>query len=106
MAIDPSKRIQNQDRELEEENGTSEQFESDTQRIIHRHLANPDDIITDADIESVRIGMTPPASENQEEVADRFEAEMNSEPQGTDTEEPVKGSEDIPPTPWEVVNDD
>jgi hypothetical protein len=50
--------------------------------------------------------MTPPASENQEEVADRFEAEMNSEPQGIDTEEPVKGSEDIPPTPWEVVNDD
>lgn len=109
MAIDPTKQVQKQEGEEEERNGTREQFESDTQKIIHRHLANPDDIITDADIESVRIGMTPPDGESQDEMADRFEAELNVNTPRTgeqETKEPGEGSENIPPTPWEVLNDE
>ncbi len=34
-------------------------FESDTQKIVHRHLQNQNDTITEDDIRGVRIGMTP-----------------------------------------------
>ena len=34
-------------------------FESDTQRIVRRHLENKDDVIKEEDIASIRIGMTP-----------------------------------------------
>ena len=33
--------------------------ESDSQRIIHRHLENKDDIITDEDIRNIRVGANP-----------------------------------------------
>ena len=34
-------------------------FESDTQKIVHRHLQNQNDTITEEDIRGVRICMTP-----------------------------------------------
>lgn len=36
-----------------------ERFMTDTEKIIHRHLSNKDDVITEEDIRSVRIGISP-----------------------------------------------
>src|SRR5437763_510103 len=58
-----------------------ERFESDTQRIIHRHLENENDVITDEDIRNVRVGLTPlvDESEQQENLEERVdEAEEES----------------------------
>ncbi|HWJ27996.1 MAG TPA: hypothetical protein VNS32_15730 [Flavisolibacter sp.] len=103
MAIDPTKPLSNQEEEKQKD--PKEQFESDTQRIIHRHLADPDDIITDEDIKKVRIGMMPPSMETPDEMADRFEEELNLPADHQSEEEPRDRSEELPPNPWQLVDD-
>jgi hypothetical protein len=76
-----------------------EQFQSDTQRIVKRHLENKDDVITEEDIRNVRVGMTPPLDdateealeEREEKVADRKSIDEESAPDGQKL------------TPWDVV---
>jgi hypothetical protein len=78
-----------------------ERFVSDTQKIIHRHLADEDDLITEEDIRNVRVGMVPPADEQTTPAsADRefeeLEKELNEEtPDDAD-------KSDKPVTPWDV----
>jgi hypothetical protein len=43
-----------------EQEQPSTPFESDTQRIVRRHLEDPNHVITDEDLKSIRVGMTPP----------------------------------------------
>lgn len=56
---------------------TPNEFESDTQKIIRRHLENENDQITDEDIRNVRVGVTPPLDEISfgDEVDDEIENE-------------------------------
>lgn len=55
------------DQEPNEQNIPSQPLETDTDRIVHRHLQNKDDIITDEDIRSVRVGL--PAEGDKPTVA-------------------------------------
>ena len=79
----------------EENNQPEQSFESDTQRIIHRHLNNKEDIITDEDIRNVRIGVTPPIPDDP--TLARFEDEENNG-------EPANYDEQT--TPWDTVEDE
>jgi len=93
----------------ENENNQSpdrEHFESDTQRIMHRHLKNKDDIITDEDIASIRVGMTPPefdgaGAELMQDAVAGTEAAAPGELADDDDHE---GTERI--TPWDTVEGD
>lgn len=67
-------------------NRTENQFESDTQRIIHRHLSNKDDVITDEDIRNVKVGATPAMPD--EATLARFEDDEN---------------ENNPISPWDLT---
>lgn len=83
-----------------EENVNDQQFESDTQRIIHRHLKDKNDIITDEDIASVRVGMTPEFDEATEE---RFENDDKLE----QIEDDILGKDDTQTgeaTPWDAID--
>lgn len=81
-------------------NGQSpDRFESDTERIIHRHLSNKDDVITDDDIRNVRIGVTPTPQQIQDKQ-EQFENEVESAAQSTNEEEPDQTGE--PTTPWDL----
>jgi hypothetical protein len=42
-----------------------EDFESDTKKLVRRHLSDKDHVITDEEIASIRVGMIPPL-ENEE----------------------------------------
>lgn len=53
------------------EDVNNENFESDTHKIVRRHLENEDDIITDEDIANIRVGMVPPEFDKATEA--RFE---------------------------------
>ena len=69
--------------------------ESDTQKIIHRHLENKDDIITDEDIKNVKVGVTPAVPDAAtlarfEDVEDERKDETNEEGK--------------PLTPWDLVD--
>jgi len=99
---------ENVDRNENTENVNEDRFESDTQRIIRRHLENKDDIITDEDIASVRVGMTPPQFD--EATAARFEddnatEELEEKMLGdTDDIEEEKNSDDDKATPWDTID--
>jgi len=58
---------------------SNERFESDTQKIVRKHLSDPNHVITEEEIANVRIGMTPSADaptqqaleEGEDRIADR-----------------------------------
>ena len=91
------------------ENVDNERFESDTQKIVRRHLENKDDVITDEDIAGVRVGLVPPEFDSATEA--RFEGEEARE----DVEEDILGdTEDMKKdenldegqiTPWDTLDE-
>jgi hypothetical protein len=99
---------ENVDNKDNTENMDNERFESDTQKIIRRHLENQDDVITDEDIASVRVGMVPPQFDAATEA--RFEGEEARE----DAEDGLlEGTEDMKKdenldkeqiTPWDTID--
>jgi hypothetical protein len=92
----------NQDRREEPgvNNNSNDQFESDTQRIIHRHLENEDDIISEEDIRNVRVGMIPPETLTTEPEREEQVNEITQE--ANDSEE--KDPNDEPVTPWDLTD--
>ncbi|MDB5207356.1 MAG: hypothetical protein JWR72_2431 [Flavisolibacter sp.] len=78
-----------------------EQFETDSQKIVRRHLENESDIITDEDIRSVRIGISPShevqSEQNLEELIDDIESEREKD-DDTDV-----ATTDNPITPWDTI---
>ena len=53
--------------QLNEQNQSAEQnqqrFESDTKKVMRRHLSDKDHVITEEEIASIRVGMTPPSDD-------------------------------------------
>ena len=50
-----------------------DRFESDTQKIVRRHLENKNDVITEEDIRNVRVGLTPPPTDNEENLEEEIQ---------------------------------
>lgn len=82
-------------------NSRNKPFESDTQKIIHRHLSDPNDEITEQDIASVRIGMTPPESEIVTEETARETAEKLNDENADD----VPAEDDRKTSPWDIMEE-
>lgn len=110
----PEERINPQPRkneEMEENENTeneNDRFQSDTERIIHRHLEDKDDIITDEDIAGVRVGMVPPQFDEATEA--RFEgdeAREDVEEELLDDTEDMNKDENLDEgqiTPWDTID--
>lgn len=97
-----------QDNRNEEQENT-DRFESDTQKIIHRHLENEDDVITDDDIRSVRVGMTPPlpdtpTMENMAIEKEEKKPEDNEAIQKALLAKNKESRSDEPLTPWDTID--
>ena len=75
----------------------STRFESDTQKIVRKHLEDKEHVITEDDIRNVRVGMTPPAGQQHHEKV--MSEEIKS---GVETE-PKEKSADDPITPWDTI---
>ena|SRR5215203_2664897 len=90
------------------ENVDNERFESDTQKIVRRHLENKDDVISHEDIANVRVGLVPPEFDSATEA--RFEGEEDREEVEEellgDTEDMKKDEnlEDSQITPWDTLD--
>jgi hypothetical protein len=76
----------------------NERFESDTQKVVRRHLENEDDVITDEDIRNVRVGMTPPLDEPTKAAVRESEERAADRKASNET---APGEQKI--TPWDVV---
>ena len=101
-----------QDENVERDDNTvsadNERFESDTQKIVRRHLENKDDVITHEDIANVRVGMVPPefdaATEARfegEEAREDVEEDLLSESENVDKDENL---DDKKITPWDTID--
>ena len=80
----------------ESRNNSSDHFESDTQKIVRRHLQDKNHVITEEEIRSVRVGMTPPLEE-----IDNAELRADIEDENAKTNN--GDSADTPLTPWDTV---
>ncbi len=83
-----------------------ERFESDTQKIIHRHLENKDDVITDEDIRNVRVGMSPEMDEPTEVRFERDDKidEVEEKYIGEEAKNDHQPSPDKFITPWDAID--
>ena len=91
-------------RELSGEESGSDNFVSDAQKLVRKHLEDPDHVITDEDMKNIRVGMTPP-EENQirpgdEESIERAEKKIIGE-EIRDTDE-VSDKDRL--TPWDTID--
>lgn len=102
--IDP----QPQDENVERNSENEDQFESDSQRIVRRHLENKDDIITDEDIASVRVGVYPQFDEataarfEDDNVQDQAEEDLLGDTDKLDEDE---NTNDEQITPWDTMEE-
>jgi hypothetical protein len=78
-----------------------DRFQSDTQKIVRRHLENEEDVITEEDIANVRVGMTPPLDEATEEAIK--ERDRSADRKKTDDDDASEGQK---ATPWDVIDSD
>lgn len=90
-----------------QENNNAEQneerFESDTQKLVRRHLENEDHVITEEEIRNVRVGMSPPPDAPTEEAI-REREEKVADRKTPDENETAPGEQQA--TPWDVIQPD
>ncbi len=86
---------------LEPSKKAPRKFKSDADRIVHRHLENKDDKITEEDLKSVRVGVAP-----DETVATGTEAKTRfgiEDDQAEGKSNETKASSHKPRTPWDII---
>ena len=78
----------------------SNRFESDSQKIVRKHLQDKDHVISEEELRNVRVGMTPTPNEERhlDESVDEIEAQTKLK-KGS-TEKPA----DDPITPWDTID--
>jgi hypothetical protein len=80
-----------------------ERFESDTQKLVRRHLEDEGHVITEEEIRNVRVGMSPPPDEPTEEAI-REREERTADRKVPDENETAPGEQQA--TPWDVIQPD
>jgi len=95
---------------VEKNEQPGERFESDTQKIVRRHLEDPDHVITEEEMKNIRVGMTPPLDgettyermKNEDLVEEEEERLIGD----TDDIEESKNDKDNRVTPWDTIDPD
>ncbi|RYF86403.1 MAG: hypothetical protein EON98_03785 [Chitinophagaceae bacterium] len=47
---------------------SNKRFESDTEKLVNKHLSDPNHVITDEELQSLRVGMVPPLDTSANET--------------------------------------
>jgi hypothetical protein len=92
-----------------QQNESADRFESDTQKIVRMHMEDEDHVISEQDMQNIRVGMTP---SNLDEAT---EARFGDDDTVEDAEEEVLGedvddikeeenSSDDSVTPWDTID--
>jgi hypothetical protein len=76
------------------------EFESDTQKLVHRHLSDPDHKITDEELARVRVGMSPGPDEPTQKAIEEAEKRIADRKSIRD-DETLPGAQKI--TPWDLT---
>ena len=89
-------------RTQENENLKQDQsFQTDSEKLVQRHLEDPNHVITDEDMQKIRVGMTPqPDAPTQEAI--RESEERVADRKAENEEDTTPGSQKV--TPWDVID--
>lgn len=90
------------------ENGNEERFESDTQKLVRKHLEDKNHVITDEDIANVRVGMVPPqfdgGAATESEGKETHEAAEENAAEETEDRKEDENLKDMQATPWDIID--
>jgi hypothetical protein len=78
-----------------------QEFETDSQKIVRRHLENENDVITDEDIRSIRIGLSPQDVGSAQQQLEEILNDVESEPETSRDND--ADATDEPITPWDTL---
>lgn len=79
---------------------SSQRFESDTQKIVRKHLSDPNHVITEEEIANVRIGMTPSKDAPTQQALEEGDSRV-ADRKADSEDEIVPGAQKS--TPWDVL---
>lgn len=75
-------------------------FETDTQKLVRKHMEDPNHQITDEDLANVRVGMSPgPDAPTQQAIRESGDRVADSKKDSED--DTLPGAQKI--TPWDVT---
>jgi hypothetical protein len=78
-----------------------QRFESDTQKIVHRHLEDQNHVITDEEIASVRVGMSPPPDGPTQQAIKDAEDRI-ADDKSDKEDDTIPGAQKM--TPWDTID--
>ncbi|HEX8314922.1 MAG TPA: hypothetical protein VF610_00170 [Segetibacter sp.] len=76
-------------------------FETDSQKLTNRHLADPNHVISDEEFQSIRVGMTPPPDDATQQAVSEFEDKIADKKSDSDNDI-IPGAQKS--TPWDVID--
>lgn len=76
-------------------------FQTDSEKLVQRHLQDPNHVITEEDMQKIRVGVTPPPDGPSQEAINEFENRI-ADHKAESEEDTVPGSQKA--TPWDVID--
>ena len=76
-------------------------FQTDSEKLVQRHLEDPNHVITEEDMQKIRVGMTPPPDAPTEEAIRESEDRV-ADHKTENEEDTTPGSQKV--TPWDVID--
>jgi hypothetical protein len=86
-----------------QENETPKQdqtFQTDSEKLVQRHLEDPNHVITEEDMQKIRVGVTPPADGTTEEAIEESEDRI-ADRKVESEDDTLPGSQKV--SPWDVI---
>lgn len=90
------------DQENDKRQVNGQPYESDAERLVHKHLADPNHVITDEELASIRVGVVSAPDEPTREAVDEFEG-RTADVKADSEDDEIPGAQKA--TPWDVVGD-
>lgn len=78
-------------------------FENDADAIVHRHLADPNHVITDEELRSIRVGVSLSAEEKAGEASTESNENRIADTKTNSEDDTLPGAQKA--TPWDVLNE-
>lgn len=87
-------------KEIMDDQQDRERFESDTQKLVRKHMEDEDHVISEEEIASVRVGMSPPPDAPTQEGIEEAE-ERAADEKANSEDDLTPGGQKV--TPWDVI---
>ncbi|MBB1285112.1 hypothetical protein HRH25_12075 [Flavisolibacter sp. BT320] len=87
-----------------QENETPKQdqaFQTDSEKLVQRHLEDPNHVITEEDMQKIRVGVTPPPDGPTEEAIEESEDRI-ADRKAESEDDTIPGSQKV--SPWDVID--